>query len=54
MVLAIVFAEAVVRNTVAAVSSPLLPRPVLGLPTVGTIILEGDLLLMGLSGGVLL
>jgi hypothetical protein len=52
VVLAVIFAEAVVRNAVAAIPTALLPRPVLGLPTVCTIILEGDLLLMDFSGAV--
>ena|ERR1700719_1435575 len=54
MVLAVGLPEAVVGNAVTAVSSPLLPCPVLGLPTVGPILLESDLLLMDLSGAVLL
>jgi hypothetical protein len=47
--LAIVAAEPVIRNAVAVVAAALLPGAVLRLPTMGTITLPSDLLLMYLS-----
>jgi len=52
--LAIVAAEPVIRNAVAVVAAALLPVAVLRLPTMGTITLPSDLLLMCLSWASLL
>jgi len=47
--LAIVATEPVIRNAVAVVTAALLPSAMLRLPTMGTITLPSDLLLMYLS-----
>jgi hypothetical protein len=52
--LAIVTAEPVIWNAVAVVAATLLPSAVLRLPTLGTITLPSDLLLMRLSWASLL
>jgi len=52
--LAIVATETAIRNAIAVVATTLLPGAMLRLPTLGTIILPSDLLLMYLSRAPLL